>query len=148
LFARDETRAALGERSKAWVTRAADARLKILKPALLTLLQGGPEKLKFDDNRAEVYLRRLDAAIDEDFFPFLFEHADEAPELADAAFEKRLVDLAKVQLDDARGSLPVPSARRWRAEAYAYCVFFGTARKYFKLAYPTSAMNSSSGDSP
>jgi CRISPR system Cascade subunit CasA len=136
LFARREDRDKLGARSKAWVERAATARLKILKPALLTLLQGGPDKLKFDDDRADSYLRRLDAAIDDDFFPFLFAHAEETPEAADAAFEEKLVSLARDQLDAARESLPVPTARRWRAEAQADRVFFGAAHKHFKLAFP------------
>lgn len=131
-----EERDKLGERSKAWVDRAADARLKILKPALLTLLQGGPEKLKFDDNRADLYLQRLDQAIDDEFFHLLFDLVEVGPEAADAAFEARLVDLAKEQLNDARQSLPVPTARRWRAEAQAERVFYGAARKQFKLAFP------------
>lgn len=153
MFARKDERARLGERSKAWVDKAGIARLKILKPALLTLLQGGPDKLKFDDDRADSYLRLLDAAIDDEFFPMLFEHAEDPPEVADEAFEKRLVDLAKTQLHGAVGSLPVPSARRWRAEAHAYRVFFGTAHKHFKLAFPpvtaaSAEAASAEGDSP
>lgn len=153
LFARPAERAKLGERSKAWVSRAADARLRILKPALLTLLQGAPEKLKFDDNRVDFYLQRLDQAIDDEFFQLLFEHAEARPEDADAAFEKRLVDLAKIQLDDARQSLPVPTARRWRAEAQAERVFYGAARNQFKLAFPPNNAASDEdaptlGDSP
>jgi CRISPR system Cascade subunit CasA len=152
IFARREDRDKLGARSKAWVELAATARLKLLKPALITLLQGGPDKLKFDDDRADSYLRRLDTAIDDDFFGLLFEHADDAPELADAAFEKQLVALARAQLDAARESLPVPSARRWRAEAHADRVFFGAAHKHFKLAFPPAATSAeaapTSGESP
>lgn len=145
----------LGKRSEAWVSRAGTARLRILKPALLTLLQGGPEQLKFDDDRADVYLQRLDRAIDDEFFQLLFEYADADPEAADAAFEKRLVELAKSQLYDARQSLPVPTARRWRAQAKAENVFWGAVRNQFKLAYPPKAAASNEdapqptiGDSP
>jgi CRISPR system Cascade subunit CasA len=133
LFARGEARSTLGARSKDWVERAAAARLKVLKPALLTLVQGGPDKLKFDDDRVDIYLRRLDATIDQEFFPLLFAHADDASEEANDVFTRRLVALGRVQLDAARESLPVPSARRWRAEALAYRVFFGAARNHLKL---------------
>jgi CRISPR system Cascade subunit CasA len=151
MFARSDERSKLGERSKAWIALAASARLRILKPAILTLLQGGPEKLKFDDNRAEPFLRRLDAAIDAEFFHLLFTHAADAPEVADAAFEKRLAALAEAELDRAVHSLPVPSARRWRADALAYRVFYGARRKHFPLAFPPATATDTAptqGDSP
>lgn len=152
-FALPSERQKLGERSKAWIDRAGIARLKILKPALLTLLQGAPDKLKFDDNRLDFYLQRLDQAIDAEFFQLLFDAVDKNPKEADAAFEKRLVELAKVQLEDARQSLPVPTARRWRADAKAERAFWGAARNQFKLAYPPKSAASEEdaptlGDSP
>jgi CRISPR system Cascade subunit CasA len=153
LFARSEERARLGALSQRWVGYAADSWRRILKPALLTLLQGGPEKLKFDDDRADSFRRRLDESIDEEFFPFLFCHADDLPESADAAFQKELAMLAKRQLDASLESVPLPSARRWRAEALAYRVFFGAAHKHLKLAFPTPPADSGEthavqGDSP
>ena len=138
LLGQPDERARLGERARAWVERAKDMRLKILKPALLTLLQGAPDKLKFDDDRADALLAHLDGAIDGSFFPMLFEQADAPPEVADTAFEKHLVALAQVELDAARDSLPVPAARRWKAEAAAERTFLLSARKHFKLAFPAS----------
>lgn len=135
-FSQPSAREKLGKRAQDWVQLAADTRLKILKPALLTLLQGAPEKLKFDDDRANSYLGRFDAALDDEFFSLLFEHADAAPEEADAVFQKTLAALAEIELRCAVESLPVPSARRWRAEAKADRVFFGAARKLFPLAFP------------
>lgn len=146
-FAQPKVRQRLGERAKAWVQLAADMRLKILKPALLTLLQGAPEKLKFDDDRANSYLRRLDAAIDEEFFSLLFEHAEDEPQEADTVFQKKLVQLAEAELRRAMESLPVPSARRWRAEAKAERVFHGAARNHFKLAFPPPIAAPVQGDS-
>ncbi len=150
-----DARNQLGQRSKAWVALAADARLKILKPALLTLLQGAPDKLKFDDNRANAHLDRFEAAVDEVFFTQLFAHAGDAPDIADAAFQKTLFELARAELKTATESLPVPSARRWRAEAKANSVFHGSARNHFKLAFPPAASAqtetetaSAPGDSP
>lgn len=152
-FARPEDRERLGRRSEEWVGKAGTARQKVLKPALLTLIQGAPEKLKFDDIRGGFHLRGLDAAIDEVFFPMLFEHADEGPEQAGAAFERALVDLARAQLNDAIAGLPVPSARRWRAEAHAHRVLEGAARNNFKLAFPPKEtepadMPATTGDTP
>jgi len=146
-FKRQGAHERLGQRARAWVQLAADARLKVLKPALLTLLQGAPEKLKFDDDRANAYLRRLDGAIDDEFFSLLFEHADDAPEDADAAFQKKLVVLAEAELQRATESLPVPSARRWRAEAKANRVFHGAARRLFTLAFPAPPAVPTQGES-
>lgn len=145
-FSEPTAREKLRERSKAWVQLAADTRLKVLKPALLTLLQGAPEKLKFDDDRANSYLRRFDAALDDEFFSLLFEHADATPEAADTLFQKKLGALAEAELRRAVESLPVPSARRWRAEAKADRVFFGASRKLFKLAFPPPAAASAQGE--
>jgi len=138
ILSRVDERSRLGVRAKAWVERASVARLKVLKPALLTLLQGGPDKLKFDDDRVDGFLDRLDVAIDEEFFGLLFSLADQSSEVADAAVERRLVELARTQLDSALSSLPVPSARRWRADAHSRGVFEGSARKHLKAAFPTA----------
>lgn len=138
LFAQPDARQRLGKRSQDWVRIAEDARLRILKPALLTLLQGAPEKPKYDDNRVDASLRRFDAAIDEVFFSLLFAYASDEPQAADAAFQKELFRLAERELQTATQSLPVPTARRWRAEAKAERVFHGLARKHFPLAFPSS----------
>jgi CRISPR system Cascade subunit CasA len=141
-LSRPERRSVLAARAQGWVGRAETVRRKILRPALLILMQGGPEKdLKFDDKRADGYLRTLDLAIDVEFFPLLFEHVEESPEAADATFERRLFELAGAQLDAAIRSLPVPSARKWRAEARALRAFHLAARKHFKLAFPPRAPN-------
>lgn len=152
-FANPIERAKLGERSKQWIGFASTARLRILKPALLTLLQGAPEQLKFDDNRVDYHLQRLDQAIDDEFFQLLFEHADKEAEEADIVFQKRLVDLARAQLEEASQSLPVPNARRWRARAHAQRVFDGARRNQFRLAFPPQSATSDEeaptlGDSP
>jgi len=126
-----EGRNLLGQRAKDWVALAKTARLNILKPALLVLIQGAPEKIKFDDARVERHLKRLDTSIDADFFRLLFEHATSSTEAADSAFENWVFGLAKEELDAARDSLPVPSARRWKAETCAYSTLFGAARKHF-----------------
>ena len=132
-FTNTEQREQLGNRSRAWVDLAAKARKDILKPALLTLIQGAPEKRKLDDKRADGYLKRLEMLVDSIFFPLLFEHADTPAELADKVFEKELTRLIYRLFDEAMISLPVPNARRWRAEAEAYRVLQGAIYNNFKL---------------
>lgn len=135
IFAQPDARERLGKQSQEWVRFAADTRLKILKPALLTLLQGAPEKLKFEDDRADPFLAHFDAAVDDVFFQLLFSQAEAPPQEGDAAFQKELFRLAKAELESALGSLPVPSARRWRAEAKANDVLRGAAHNHLKLAF-------------
>lgn len=148
LFARAEERGVLGMRAKSWVERAATTRLKVLKPAVLTYLQGGPANLKFDDARAAPALRALDAAIDRVFFPLLFEHAEATPEEADKFFAAKLFELAQRELERAFVSLPTPAARRARAVAHAERVFRGTARKVLEqppIQVPKSTPSSTEG---
>lgn len=125
----DTKRATLGAIAKTWIGLAGTVRLKVLKPALLTLLQGGPEKLKFDDDRANPALTQFDAVIDGAFFPLLFEHADDQPEVADREWQQWLFDRAKEHLEQAIESLPVGTARRARAIAHAERTLHGAAHR-------------------
>lgn len=124
----DGARSALGKRAKYWVERAAATRLKVLKPAVLAFLQGGPDKVKYDDPRAEPVMRRFDEAVDRVFFPLLFEHAAGAPEEADAAFAGSLYELAAEELERAFRSFPTSTARRARAIAHGERMFRSNAR--------------------
>jgi CRISPR system Cascade subunit CasA len=144
-LAHRDGRTKLAACSQRWIQLAERVALEILKPALLTLLQGAPESLDFDDHRASALLGQLDAAIDQVFFTRLFEHGGEAPEVVDATFVRELIALAKAQLDDARDSHPVPSARRWRAEANAYRVFYGGVRKHFPATATAHAATALAG---
>jgi CRISPR system Cascade subunit CasA len=127
-FAKPDARARLGKRAQEWVGFAKVARLNILKPAVLHLLQGGPDKLKFDDPRADPFLAHLNQEIDAVFFPLLFEHGAADPEIASVAFANKLLDLAKKELELATTSIPMSTARRHRAIAFAFRSFFGAAR--------------------
>lgn len=144
-LSRPDARATLGKRAQEWVTFARIARLNILKPALLNLLQGGPEKLKFDDDRADPFLAHLNQAIDAVFFPMLFERAGGDPAAANLAFSQKLIELAKQELERATTSVPMSSARRYRAIAYAFRSFWGAVRNSKDLphaAEPSGALPS------
>lgn len=130
-----ETRDELGARADTWVHLADAARYKVFKIAVLTFLQGGPERLNFGDDRAGPVAGRFDASVDDFFFPMLFDRADDPPEIADAAFETALFTLARRMLEASFLSLPVSAARRWRAEAHARRTLVRAARTYLPLSF-------------
>ncbi len=108
----------VGEVAERQVAEAADLRLKVLKPALLVLLQGGPDRDGLDrsDRRADPWLARYDRAVDEWFFPALWESLD--GDRSDH-WPRRLGGIGWELLHLAEGALPIPSARRYRALARA-----------------------------
>ncbi len=145
-LAKPDARATLGKRAQEWVSFAKVARLNILKPALLNLLQGGPEKLKFDDDRAEPFLAHLNQAIDGVFFPMLFQLAAQEPEQANLTFARELLDLARAELERATTGVPMSSARRHRAISYAYRSFWGAARN--RKDFPRTNLPTGSTSTP
>jgi len=136
-LARPAERASLAELAKERVERVAVAQRKVLHPALCALLQGGPQKLDFQDQRTGRWLSRLDDAVDGIFFDALWEDAADAvpTEEARGRWDRRLVDLAEGQLRDAVDAAPVPQATRRRGEARADLMFYGLARNHLPLAF-------------
>jgi len=127
-FASPDGRERMAKRAQEWVELASRTRLKILKPAILTLLQGAPDKLQFDDDRAEPFLASLNQEIDGLFFPMLFDLAEADPEEANTAFGRKLARLSEGQFRRAIGSVPLRSATRYRAIAHAERAFWGALK--------------------
>lgn len=121
-------RMTLGKLSKERVESAGVLR-KVLHHALCAYLQGGADKLNFDDNRADSHLDAVDDAIDAEFFPRLFEDVDLDSAAASRSFEAWLFQLGRDALERAFDSLPTAAARRERAIASAEARFFGGVRK-------------------
>jgi CRISPR system Cascade subunit CasA len=136
LLASADGRAALAKRASARVDAVAEVRRAVLGPAILTLLQGAPEKLNFKDERARPWLDRLDAAVDGIFFERLWEDLERDPEEGRARWAVEVVDLARGLLHEACASAPIPAARRYRAVSTAEAVFEGAARRKLEYAYP------------
>lgn len=111
------------------------ARRSVLNPAILVLLQGSPERLDFQDDRARSWVDRLDNQVDVDFFERLWADLDADPDAARARWERHLVELARAQLRDAIESAPMPEARRYRCIAAAERVLEGAARKHLSNAF-------------
>jgi CRISPR system Cascade subunit CasA len=131
-------KARLGTLAQRRVDCVADVQKKILKTALLALLQGGDHKLNFKDDRPQRWLNRHDAAIDEVFFDHLWADLDhpDAGE-ADRKWQRLVLNTAREQLNDAMQSCPLPDARRYRAFASAEGLFAGLARKHFPEFQPS-----------
>ncbi len=130
-----EVRNALAALARARVERSAAAQRKVLRPALCALLQGGREALDLNDKRAGRWIDRLDSAIDAVFFDDLWSAADLTGDEANRRWDRRLVDLARRELDDAVESAPVPLATLPRAVARAGLLFEGAARKHLEGAF-------------
>lgn len=125
-----EEREALGRRAKERVEKANTARLRVLKPSLLALLQSGPEKLDWKDDRPDPTLARFEEDVDVIFFEELWKDADLPPEEEIGSWERKLAELAKTHFENALGSLPLSSARSYRARAAAERTFYGARRKH------------------
>lgn len=126
--------AELAELAKARVERAADARRKVLHPALCVLLQGAPDNLNLRDDKSRPWLDRLDKNIDTIFFERLWRDANLDREEADKRWDVELKKLAVAQLEDALTSAPLGSATRDRAIARAEITFRGLVRKHLSNA--------------
>lgn len=132
-------RRALAERSRYRVGDVATLRQKILKPALLALVQGGPEKLKIDSDVVEPWLEALDTRVDAVFFDHLFEHLEREAADDRRAWRQEIHEIARALLEEAIDALPIPQARRYRAITHAYNYYFGGLRKHLPEALPAPA---------
>ncbi|MHB1845466.1 MAG: type I-E CRISPR-associated protein Cse1/CasA [Deltaproteobacteria bacterium] len=131
---RPDSRKALSEQVEWRINAVKDVRLKVLKPALCALFQGGPEtKLDLQDDRPNRWLDALDDDVDRVFFRHLFETFGDAAELALDRWRREVLALAREQLRSAMHGGPVPGQRRYRAEAAAEAIFDASAFKQFGI---------------
>jgi CRISPR system Cascade subunit CasA len=123
----------LGKLSKERVEDANVTWRKLLRTGLLHLLQGGPEKVKGDDDRVDAWRPLLDGRVDEIFFPQLWEALDLEADKARETWRRTLVGLAWELLLEAPKRAPIPAVRRLRAEAAAERVFWGAAQRHMEI---------------
>ncbi len=129
-------RRTLGSLARERIELTMIARNKVLKPAILHLLQGGPEKLKFDDDRANPFSDSFERLVDTTFFPSLFDSVDLDPNMARQKWVAQLLAFARSILDDAIRGTPIPTVRRYRAISAAEGWFHGSSRKNFPDNFP------------
>ncbi len=137
LLATGAGRERLGQRSREFVTLTSDIQTKVLKRALLTLIQGGPDRLDLTDDRCKPLLTRLDSLVDTIFFDRLFDLAEADAGTASARWSAEVIDLARGILAEGIDGLPIPEARRPRAIALAELRFNWSARDILGRYQPT-----------
>lgn len=106
---------------------------KVLKPSILTMIQGAPDKLNFKDSRADPWLTRLNHTIDEAFFPSLWHSLELSEAEAEADWLHSVRDAAREILESAKKSLIGGGARRYKIFATVDRVFDDALRKQFPL---------------
>ncbi len=138
-FLSDDGLSRIGARAKQRIEVAGNFRNKLLKMALLSLLQGGAEKLKLDDKRAEPFIEEAEQRIDAVFFPSLFADVSLDNEAAATRWERTLYEIGEAVLANAIRGAPIPVARRPRAIAAAEGRYHGIARTVLSNAFSTSS---------
>lgn len=128
----------LAQLAKARVDEAGTMNSSVLKPALFSLIQDGPErvniKLESSRKQAELWLHRFEQRVDQTFFPDLWREAA-APQNEQAAirleWRRSMADAALELLDEAARAVPQASMRRYRAKVRSRDLFFILLRKHF-----------------
>lgn len=126
----------LAKRAAAFVELASKGSGRVLRPAIIQLLDGKPEpdwKKPGSEVLARPWQAALDAAIDARFFDELdasFE-ADENDDQAASRWEQVLADLIRAQFDRAALSLPRKGEGRYFAEGRARNRLEGALRKEY-----------------
>jgi len=134
-FSNLEGEALLGARSREMIEVAGLARLKVLKPAVLVVAQGAPDKLKFDDKRFDKRLAEFDRRIDELFFPKLFRDIETDDDEARRAWHRILWHEVQELFLEIANSIPTPEARSYKARAQGDRTLHGSARKHLSEAF-------------
>ncbi len=112
-----------------------DVQKRVLKPALLALMQGGTDDLNFKDDRAQEWLGRLDRAVDRIFFNALFDDLDFTAEEKERRWQTNLWQLTESLFDEAVEILPRNAARKPAAIAQASSLLRFKARQILPAAF-------------
>lgn len=131
LLADPQERDRLGELARARIEDVSTFSRKVLRTALLALVQGGAPDLKMSDESAAPALASFDADVDDVFFTDLWDWIGLDEAAARLHWRTRLLELGRRCLAAAEAELPVAVARRHRAIAAAWSRLEGGARKIF-----------------
>jgi CRISPR system Cascade subunit CasA len=135
LFRPGPERDQLAGRSKEWLGRAGEIQNRVLKPALYSLLEAGPEKINFDKREVSAWVDQATKQYSEawagNFFPWLWRSLDQNDETARRGWLEHLRDLAWTVLQDAIERLPVRTGRGYRSRVRAEGAFYGALKSQF-----------------
>jgi CRISPR system Cascade subunit CasA len=136
LFGGGQQRDRLGKLSKEGLHDAKVVQNKVLKVALFSLLEAGPDKVDFDKREVSAWVdqsaRDFTEAWSRDYFDWLWrtlDHEDE--EQARIEWLTALKEKALAVLESAIKRLPERQGRRYRARVRAHGLFFGSLNKQF-----------------
>jgi CRISPR system Cascade subunit CasA len=136
LFGGGQQRDRLSKLSEKGLNDARVVQNKVLKVALFSLLEAGPEKVNFDKREVSVWVdqsaRDFTEAWSRDYFDWLWrtlDHEDE--EQARIEWLTALKEKALAVLEGAIKRLPERQGRHYRAQIKAQGLFFGSLYKQF-----------------
>lgn len=120
----------LATRSKEWLDKAGVMQNKVLKMALYSLLEAGPEQINFDKREVSAWVdqaaKRYAEAWAEDFFPWLWRSLNQNDdEAARVDWLKQLHGMAWGVLQNAIDRLPLRTGRGYRSRVRAEDTFKG-----------------------
>lgn len=125
----------LADRATEQVGRAGDAWGKALRPALITLVQKGPEEPSWskpsNGSLVEPTQKEFDRAVDAIFFEHLWRNLEKTADEAAAAWARALADLARRLLEAAAAAAPRGEVRRIIAVARARNLLEAQLHKLF-----------------
>lgn len=126
-----ETRAILSARSMQQLETTNNVRLRVFKPALCMLLQGGPPAINLKDKRCDPWLARLEQVFDGIFFEHLWSHFEKPEAEAASVWDQTCVTAAFSLLNQAEESSPHDRVTKVRAFAKALNMASALTRKNF-----------------
>lgn len=136
IFQSGPQRERLATISKQALADASELQNRALKPAVLSLLQAGTDRIDFDKREASIWwlqsARRYSDVWGEAFFPWLWQVAELADD-EDAAqhWHGDLTKAALLSLDDALSRYPGRNGRRFRARVRAENIFYRNLYRVF-----------------
>lgn len=138
LFSPGPERDRLAARSKEAIEAAGRMQNRVLKPAVLVLLEGGPEQVKWEKDQREIgdwwelTQGAFSGAWTAEYFPWLWGTVDETDdEAARLKWLRTVHHVGRQVLADALARFPEHAGRRYRARAAAERVFVGSLFKQF-----------------
>jgi len=138
LFGPGPPRDALAARSRRALERAGLLEIRVLKPAVLSFLQGagGSQTLNWDQRQINTWwqkaARAFRASWSAELFPWLWRTAEETnDEEADRAWLLSLRESAQAALNTVVREYPRRQGRRFRSRAVAEDIFIGSLLKHF-----------------
>lgn len=152
LFRPSPQRDRLAGCSKESLARASDIQNKVLKTALYSLLEAGPEKINFDKREVTAWVNQAAERYAEtwakDFFPWLWRGLDQDDETARQAWLEHLSGLAWTVLQDAIDRLPIRTGRGYRSRVRAEGTFYGCLYHHFPALKKETAHDDRDHSSP